>query len=77
MDSAVRAVGRMVVWVDAEAEVNTEIVSRNSPMWPRTLSPNSTLPIAANTSLELSGFAIPIPVVPGPAKATAAVETST
>ena len=45
-------------------------------MWPMTLLPNRSGPIAANTSSALSGLPRPMPSVPTPAKATAATLTS-
>ncbi|GAA1325237.1 hypothetical protein GCM10009610_58140 [Pseudonocardia xinjiangensis] len=76
MDSAARAVGRIVVWVDAADDVSTEMISRTTKKWPRPLSPNTAGPIAANTSSEFSGLPSPMPSVPVPAKATVAADTS-
>src|SRR5882757_9875054 len=76
IDSEVRAVGRIVVWVDAEAEVSTLISSSTSNTLPIALSPNTAGPIALNTSSELSALARPIPVLPVPAKATAEIDTT-
>ncbi|SKV37795.1 Uncharacterised protein [Mycobacteroides abscessus subsp. massiliense] len=50
IDRVVRAVGRIVVWVQAEADVRMEAESKSIPTCPRKLSPNSSGPIAANTS---------------------------
>src|SRR6185312_6921987 len=48
IDSVVRAVGRIVVWVDADADVSTQMISSlSSP------EPNTPLPSALRTSLEL------------------------
>ncbi len=41
IDSDVRAVGRMVVWVDADAEVSTQIASRCTMIQP-TVPPPKT-----------------------------------
>ncbi len=50
IDRVVRAVGRIVVWVEAEAEVSTQMISSlSSP------DPNTPLPSAFRTSLELLG----------------------
>src|SRR5882757_9760205 len=76
IDSEVRAVGRIVVWVDAEADVSTLISSSASNSLPIVLSPNTAGPIALNTSPALSWFARPIPELPVPAKATAETDTS-
>src|SRR4051794_19803387 len=77
IDSVVRAVGRIVVCVDAEAEVRIDADSSRRPTWPRAVSPNRAGPIAANTSSAFSGLPRPMPVVPTPANATAEVDTST
>src|SRR5664279_1765411 len=77
IDSAVRAVGRIVVWVEAAAEVRIEIASRSRPTLPSALSPYSVGPIALNTSAALSALPNPIPARPTPANPTAAVDTST
>src|SRR3954454_20612829 len=76
MDSEVRAVGRIVVCVEAEADVRIDADSRSRAIFPSPESPNRAGPMAANTSSALSGLPRPIPVVPTPANATAAVETS-
>jgi hypothetical protein len=76
MERAVLAVGRIVVWVEADAEVRIEAESNNNPTFPRKLSPNRAGPIAAKTSLELSGFPSPIPLVPTPANAIAETVTT-
>ncbi len=70
-----RAVGRIVVWVDAEAEVRTVILRKNTMTAPTTPPPNTTEPIPAKTSSALSGLPIPMPVEPTPATETAAIET--
>ncbi len=65
IDSDVRAVGRIVVCVEAEAEVSTQMISSLSSTPPSTL-----LPIGAKMS---SGWSIS---VLGPPKACAATVTS-
>src|SRR3954447_17019844 len=66
IDRLVRAVGRIVVWVEADADVSTAMISSlSSP------EPSTPLPIGANTSSAL------LVSVSGPANATAAVLTST
>src|SRR4051812_44661386 len=76
MDRVVRAVGRIVVCVDADADVRIDAESSRSAILPRPESPNRAGPIAAKTSSALSGLPSPTPVVPTPANATAAVDTS-
>ena len=49
IDSVVRAVGRIVVCVEAEAEVSTQMISSLSSG-----EPNTPLPSAFRTSVELS-----------------------
>jgi hypothetical protein len=66
IDSEVWAVGRMVVWVDAAAEVSTAITSSLSSG-----EPSTAVPSKASTSSEFSTS------VSGPAKAWAANETIT
>ena len=66
IESVVRAVGRMVVWVDADAEVSTAMI--------RSLShgePMTSLPSARKTSSELSARNF------GPWKACAETVSST
>ncbi len=61
IDRVVRAVGRMVVWVEAAAELRTISKSR----WLRTLPkpdvPNTALPRPDSTSFWLGGIAEPHP----------------
>jgi hypothetical protein len=77
IESAARAVGRIVVWVDAADDVSTEMISRLTRKTPRPLSPNTADPIAANTSSEFSSLPSPMPSVPVPANATEATATRT
>ena len=77
MERAVRAVGRIVVCVDAADDVSTEMISSVTKTLPRAVSPKTDGPIAANTSLALSALPRPMPVVPVPANATEATATST
>lgn len=76
MESVVRAVGRIVVWVEADADVRMEIASRSKPTLPSNPSPYSVGPIALNTSEALLALPSPIPWPPTPANAMAATETS-
>jgi hypothetical protein len=67
MDSVVRAVGRIVVWVDAAAEVSTMRTSsleRNSPI---PLPPKTASPRMESTSPVLALLPSPMPEVPMPA----------
>ena len=66
----VRAVGRIVVCVDADAEVSTEMISSASKIRPPRSSPNTAGPMALKTSSALASLPRPMPVVPTPAKAT-------
>ena len=67
IDSDVRAVGRIVVCVEAAAEVSTAMITILSSGLPSTSAPSS--PSASpDSSLAIAS---------GPAKATAAAETST
>ncbi len=76
MDSVVRAVGRIVVWVDAAAEESTIRISR----WDRTLPsvppPNTEVPRTDSTSPALFGLARPMPLAPMPENDCAAKITS-
>ena len=76
IDRLVRAVGRMVVCVDAEAEVSTQIASRLTMIQPTAPPPKTSWPIAANTSSALSTLPSPMPLSLTPAKAIVATETS-
>ena len=67
IDSVVRAVGRMVVCVDAAAELSTMSRSRCDMNHPIPDVPKTDDPRTLITSPELSGFASPIPLVPTPA----------
>ncbi|SHW08772.1 Uncharacterised protein [Mycobacteroides abscessus subsp. abscessus] len=49
-----RAVGRIVVCVQAEADVRMDADSNNIPRCPTKLSPNSSGPMALNTSAAFS-----------------------
>src|SRR5947208_3464209 len=76
IERLVRAVGRIVVWVEADADVR--IVAANST-WSTTpiqLPPNTSGAITLKTSPALSGLPRPIPLVPTPAKDTVAIVTS-
>ena len=53
-----------------------EAASSSRAILPNALSPNSSGPIAANTSAEFSSLPRPMPSVPTPAKATADTATS-
>ena len=75
IDSVVRAVGRIVVWVDAAADVSTEMISRISMIRPPGPSPNTVGPMAAKTSSAFSSLPSPMPSVPVPANATDATLT--
>jgi hypothetical protein len=65
-------VGRIVVWVEAAADVSTAMISSLTPHEPIAASPTTP-----RTSSECSGFASPMPSVPTPAYACAATVTTT
>ena len=75
IESVVRAVGRIVVCVDADAEVSTEITSSASIRWPEAESPKTVVPSARKTSSAFSSLPSPTPSVPTPANATVATLT--
>ena len=72
-----RAVGRIVVWVDAAAELSTIRISSRARKVPKPEVPNTAWPSTDITSLELSGLPRPMPVVPMPANDWAARITTT
>src|SRR6201989_3317431 len=72
IDRAARAVGKIVVCVDAADDVSTEMIRRITKAEPTGPSPKTAGPTAANMSLALSGLPRPMPVVPVPANATEA-----
>ena len=65
-----RAVGRIVVWVEAAAELSTIRISSRLRKVPRPPPPKIAPPSTESTSLELFELARPIPLVPIPAKAS-------
>src|ERR1700712_3468198 len=66
IERLVRAVGRIVVWVDAEAEVSTQMASRWTMIQPTAPPPKTALPMAAKTSSALASLPRPMPLVPTP-----------
>ena len=76
MDRVVRAVGRIVVWVEAAADVSTIRISRWDRKLPSPLPPNTALPSTDSTSPELSWLPSPMPWSPIPAKDWAARVTT-
>src|ERR1700709_2632109 len=66
IDRVVRAVGRMVVWVEAEAEVSTQIASRWTMIQPTAPPPKTSWPIAAKTPAALSTLPSQRPFWPTP-----------
>src|SRR5437762_2120432 len=68
IDRVVRAVGRIVVWVDAAAEDSTMSSSRWVRNEPKAEVPNTALPCTDSTSPALSRLLRPLPVDPTPAK---------
>src|ERR1700722_7719474 len=67
MDNVVRAVGRIVVCVDAAAELSTMRISRWERNEPNPLLPKTALPRTEITSTVLSLLPSPMPLVPMPA----------
>ncbi len=76
IEKVVRAVGRMVVWVEAAEEVSTMKISSLVRNHPRPWSPKTAPPRPESTSCELSGLPSPMPWAPTPAKDCAEVATS-
>ena len=72
IDSVVRAVGRIVVWVDAAAEDSTMRISRWLRKVPNPLVPKTEEPRTEITSPALFGLARPMLPVPIPAHDCAA-----
>src|SRR5215470_13428111 len=68
IDSVVRAVGRIVVWVDAAAEDSTMSSSRWVRNDPNGEVPNTRLPWMDSTSPAFATLPRPLPVVLIPAK---------
>src|SRR5436190_23753798 len=68
IDRVVRAVGRMVVWVDAAAEDSTMSSSRWVRNDPKPELPNTAVPWIDSTSPAFATLPSPLPVVPIPAK---------
>src|ERR1019366_3715938 len=74
--SDVRAVGRIVVCVDAAADVSTISTSSLEKNKPAPCEPNAALPRMLMTSLELAVLGSPFPVAPTPANPTTAIATT-
>src|ERR1700722_6534953 len=67
MDSVVRAAGRIVVWVDAAAELSTIRISSRDKTVPNPDVPKIALPVTDSTSNWCAGFDSPTPLPPTPA----------
>jgi len=67
MESVVRAVGRIVVWVDAAAEVSTINNSSLTMTAPTPEVQKTEAPNELRTSPELAELESPMPVEPMPA----------
>ena len=67
IDSVVRAVGRIVVWVEAAAELSTIRISRWESTLPNPEVPKTEPPSTFSTSPTFAGFPSPMPWVPTPA----------
>ncbi len=77
IDSVVRAVGRIVVWVEAAAELSTIRTSSRARKTPKPEPPKTAVPRTESTSPTLFGLARPMPLVPMPANDWAAKMTIT
>ena len=77
MDSVVRAAGRIVVWVDAAAELSTIKISSRDKTVPNPEVPKIALPVTESTSNWCAGFVSPTPLLPMPANACMATITIT
>src|ERR1035438_5651476 len=75
IERVVRAVGRIVVWVEAAAELSTIRISRRVRNVPNPPPPKIADPRTESTSLVFFGFCRPIPFMPIPANATTATIT--
>ena len=69
IDNEVRAVGRIVVWVEAAAEVSTRNSSRCSMTLPYVPVPNTASPRYRKMSDAWSVLFSPMPLLPMPANA--------
>src|SRR3974390_3020422 len=67
IESVVLAVGRIVVWVEAAAEVSTIRTSRRERTAPIPVAPKMALPSTERTSPMFAGLPRPEPFVPPPA----------
>ena len=63
----VLAAGRIVVWVDAAAELSTIRISSRDRTVPKPEVPKIALPVTDSTSNWWSGLVSPTPVPPTPA----------
>src|SRR5215471_1530479 len=77
IDSVVRAVGKIVVWVEAAAELSTIRIRSRDKTVPSHEVPKIAPPVADSTSNWCAGFASPTPLWPMPANACMAVITIT
>src|ERR1700747_1199041 len=75
MDSVVRAAGKIVVWVDAAAELSTIKISSLDKTVPSPEVPKIALPVADSTSNWWSGVVSPTPLSPTPANDCTATMT--
>src|SRR5215469_11063646 len=76
IDRVVRAVGRMVVWVEAAAELSTMRSSSRDRKVPKPPPPKIAVPSTDSTSPPWAALASPIPFVPVPANDTTEKITS-
>src|SRR4030088_326735 len=70
IDRVVRAVGRIVVWVEAAAELSTIRISSRDRNVPNPEVPKMAPPVTDSTSNWFAGLDRPIPLLPAPANAS-------
>src|SRR5215469_12952671 len=75
IDSVVRALGKIVVWVEAAAELSTMRIRSRDKTVPNPEVPKIAPPVADSTSDWCAGFESPTPLVPMPANACKAMIT--
>src|SRR5580693_8566614 len=77
IESVVRAVGRIVVWVEAAAELSTMRIRSRDRTVPSPEEPKIAPPVTDRTSNWWAGFISPTPLVPMPENACTEMITIT
>ena len=72
-----RAVGKIVVWVEAAAELSTMRIRSRDKTMPNPEVPKIAPPVTDSTSNWCAGFVSPTPLPPMPANACTAMITIT